>query len=34
MADEPGYVQLNTEDAKQLGIKDQELVWIRSRQGS
>lgn len=33
LADEPGYVQLNTEDAKQLGIKDQELVWIRSRQG-
>ena len=30
LLDEPGYVQLNTEDAKQLGIKDQELVWIRS----
>lgn len=33
MADEPGYVQINTADAKNLGIEDQELVWIQSRKG-
>lgn len=33
LADEPGYVQINTEDAARLGVKDQALVWVRSRQG-
>jgi formate dehydrogenase alpha subunit len=33
LADEPGYVQMNTEDAKALGIRDQQLVWISSRRG-
>ncbi|MDR2502996.1 MAG: hypothetical protein LBD82_01200, partial [Deltaproteobacteria bacterium] len=33
LADEPGYVQMNKEDAKALGIKDQELVWIHSHHG-
>ena len=33
LADEPGYVQMNTEDAKALGIKDQELVWVASVHG-
>lgn len=33
LADEPGYVQMNTDDAKALGIKDQDLVWIQSRHG-
>lgn len=33
LADEPGYVQINTADAKNLGIEDQELVWIQSRKG-
>ncbi|MDA6076886.1 hypothetical protein O0544_11455 [Edwardsiella anguillarum] len=33
LADEPGYIQINTEDAKIFGIRDQDLVWIRSRQG-
>lgn len=33
LADEPGYVQINTEDAKALNIQDQELVWIQSHHG-
>ncbi len=33
LADEPGYVQMNTQDAKALGIKDDELVWVSSRRG-
>lgn len=33
LADEPGYVQMNTQDAAELGVKDQELVWISSRRG-
>lgn len=33
LADEPGYVQINTADAKKLGIEDQTLVWIQSRKG-
>ena len=33
LADEPGYIQINTSDAAALGIKDQELVWVASRQG-
>ncbi len=34
LADEPGYVQMNPGDAKNLGIKDQQLVRISSRRGS
>ena len=33
LADEPGYVQINTGDAKQLGIEDDALVWVSSRKG-
>jgi len=33
LADEPGYVQINIEDAKQLGIEDEALVWVNSRKG-
>ncbi|WP_233961520.1 formate dehydrogenase subunit alpha [Pectobacterium versatile] len=33
LADEPGCVQMNPEDATQLGIKDKELVWVSSRRG-
>ncbi|WP_233979305.1 formate dehydrogenase subunit alpha [Pectobacterium versatile] len=33
LADEPGCVQMNPEDANQLGIKDKELVWVSSRRG-
>lgn len=33
LADEPGYVTINPEDAAGLGIKDQELVWVASRRG-
>jgi formate dehydrogenase (hydrogenase) len=33
LADEPGYVQVSGADAKDLGIQDQELVWISSRRG-
>jgi formate dehydrogenase alpha subunit len=33
LADEPGYVQINQEDAKKLGIVDQALVWVSSRRG-
>ena len=33
MADEPGYVQINTEDAARLGIEDEALVWVNSRKG-
>ncbi|WP_216639315.1 molybdopterin oxidoreductase family protein, partial [Vibrio fujianensis] len=33
LADEPGYVQMNPQDAEKLGIKDQQLVWISSRRG-
>jgi formate dehydrogenase, alpha subunit, archaeal-type len=34
LADEPGYIQMNTEDGKGLKIRDQELVRISSRRGS
>lgn len=34
LADEPGYVQINSKDAAKLGIYDQELVRISSRRGS
>jgi formate dehydrogenase major subunit len=33
LADEPGYAQINPEDAHYLGIKDQELLWVKSRRG-
>ncbi len=33
LADEPGFVQINTEDAARLGIADRALVWICSRKG-
>lgn len=33
LADEPGYVQMYPEDAKALGIRDQQLVWVASRRG-
>lgn len=33
LADEPGNVQMNTQDAKALGIKDGQLVWVASRRG-
>ncbi|MGQ9371036.1 formate dehydrogenase subunit alpha [Azospirillum sp. ST 5-10] len=33
LADEPGYVTINPKDARKLGIKDQELVWVASRRG-
>jgi len=33
LADEPGYVQINPQDAHRLGIADQQLVWVISRRG-
>lgn len=33
LADEPGFVQISPADLKQLGVKDQELVWVSSRRG-
>ncbi len=33
LADEPGYVQINNEDAARLGIEDEALVWVNSRKG-
>ncbi|WP_018609723.1 formate dehydrogenase subunit alpha [Uliginosibacterium gangwonense] len=33
LADEPGFVQIHPDDAKQFGIADQALVWISSRRG-
>ena len=33
LADEPGYVQINTEDAARLGIEDDAQVWVTSRKG-
>jgi formate dehydrogenase alpha subunit len=33
LADEPGYVQINPEDAAKLGIVDQALMWVASRRG-
>jgi formate dehydrogenase major subunit len=32
-ADEPGHAQISVEDAERLGIEDQELIWVASRQG-
>ena len=33
LADEPGYAQINTADARRLGISDEALVWVNSRKG-
>ncbi|MTH47205.1 formate dehydrogenase subunit alpha [Intestinirhabdus alba] len=33
LADEPGYVQINSEDAGTLGIRHHDLVWVSSRRG-
>lgn len=33
LADEPGFVQINTQDANELNIKDNYLVWIESCRG-
>ncbi|QHM69978.1 formate dehydrogenase subunit alpha [Mixta intestinalis] len=33
LADEPGFVQMNPEDAAAAGIKDGQLVWVSSRRG-
>lgn len=33
LADEPGYVQVNPEDAERLGLRDQQLTWVSSRRG-
>lgn len=33
LASEPGFVQINTQDAASYGIKDQELVYVNSRRG-
>lgn len=33
LADEPGYAQINSADAKRLGIEDEALVWVVSRKG-
>lgn len=33
LADEPGFVQINPDDAKKYGVKDQSLVWVSSRRG-
>lgn len=34
LEDEPGYLQLNSEDASNLGIEDNELIRVSSRRGS
>ena len=28
LADEPGFVQMNDQDAKELGVKNNDLVWL------
>ena len=33
LADEPGYAQINTADARRLGINDGALIWVTSRKG-
>jgi formate dehydrogenase major subunit len=33
LADEPGFVQINPQDAQALGIRDGQLVWVASRRG-
>lgn len=33
LADEPGYAQVNTDDAARLGIVNEALIWVSSRKG-
>ena len=33
LADEPGYLQIHSEDASRYGIKNEALLWISSRRG-
>jgi formate dehydrogenase major subunit len=33
LADEPGYIQINSIDAKKYGIEDEALLWVSSRRG-
>ncbi len=33
LADEPGYAQINADDAARLGIRDEDLIWVCSRKG-
>lgn len=33
LSDEPGYVQISVEDVAEMGLVDQELVWISTRRG-
>ncbi|MEB6380387.1 formate dehydrogenase subunit alpha [Leclercia adecarboxylata] len=33
LADEPGFVQMNPQDAAKLGVQDRQLVWVSSRRG-
>ena len=33
LADEPGFVQINPQDAERLGVTDRQLVWVSSRRG-
>lgn len=33
LADEPGFAQMNDEDAQRLGIRDGDLIWVNSRKG-
>lgn len=34
LEDEPGYLQINIEDAKELGIENEEFIRVSSRRGS
>jgi formate dehydrogenase major subunit len=34
LEDEPGYLQISTEDAKKLGIEEEKLIRVSSRRGS
>ena len=33
LADEPGFAQINPVDAKELNIRDKELIWVEGRRG-
>ena len=33
LADEPGFAQMNPIDARELGIRDQQLIWVEGRRG-
>jgi formate dehydrogenase major subunit len=33
LEDEPGYVQMNPQDCQRLGIKDRDLLWVKSKRG-